>query len=212
MSMGIEEVPVNRHELNSKWVMWYDFQDKKYVCTDNWMDSVQHITHLETVEEFWAATEELGDIGELPVSSNLHFFREDITPMWEDPSNYEGGKWVLEIPAGQSASKIWLNTMLLCISESIMLRGAQNITETFMPTTANVDVTLSGVICGAVLSPRKNYTRISIWTSIKDNRVTRIGELWKTFADITEENTIVFKAHENALKGGREYCPDVYSI
>lgn len=29
--------------------------------------------------------------------TDLHFFKQGIKPVWEDPSNVEGGKWILRV-------------------------------------------------------------------------------------------------------------------
>lgn len=208
------ETRSTRHSLNESWTMWYDFQDKKCMNADNWIDSLQEIGEASDVEKFWSIVREIGDVAIFPIASNVHFFRKGISPMWEDEKNNDGGKWVLEIPAGSSgiASGLWLNTLLFCISESVMVRSSAGITRNFIISEATVDTSLKGVICGAVLSPRKNYTRISIWTSIKDRRVTRIGELWRAFAEIPETIRLSFKAHESALKGARDSSSDVFSM
>lgn len=41
-------------------------------------------------------------------NSNLHFFKRGIQPLWEDPANKDGGKWVLTIKADtERLSKAW---------------------------------------------------------------------------------------------------------
>ncbi|KAI5189908.1 translation initiation factor 4E [Nematocida minor] len=211
MSMEVE-TKTPRHRLNENWTFWYDFQEKKYVNADNWSDNLQKLGVAPDVETFWSIVKEVGDVSSLPISSNIHFFRNGIAPMWEDKRNANGGKWVLELPAGVPSSQIWLNTLLFCISESVIVRSSNGITKDFIISDATVDTSLNGVICGAVLSPRKNYTRISIWTSIKDRRVTRIGELWKSFSEISDSIKLNFKAHESAIKGSRDSSSDVYSL
>ena len=42
-------------------------------------------------------------------NTNLHFFKEGIQPLWEDPANREGGKWVFTIKNdGESLTRSWL--------------------------------------------------------------------------------------------------------
>lgn len=35
--------------------------------------------------------------GDLPPQTDLHLFKSGIRPMWEDPANTRGGKWVHKI-------------------------------------------------------------------------------------------------------------------
>ncbi|KAI5163047.1 translation initiation factor 4E [Nematocida ausubeli] len=211
MSMDMENMP-SRHKLNEEWVLWFDYQDKKYTNNDNWSDSLHKLGTVSDIEAFWSTLKEIGDLALLPVSSNLHFFRNGIEPMWEDPRNSAGGKWVLELPFGQNPEQIWTNTLLFCISESFLVRAPNGVLQDSIISNSTIDRALSGAICGAVFSPRKNYIRISIWTSIKDKKVTRIGELWKEFAEIPGNVKISFKVHESAIKGSKDSSSDVYSL
>ncbi|KAI5184619.1 translation initiation factor 4E [Nematocida homosporus] len=211
MSMGIEPVS-QRHQLNESWTLWYDFQEKKYVNTDNWSDNLQQLGIADNAEMFWAIIDKIGETQDLPISSNLHFFRKDILPMWEDQRNLEGGKWVLELPSPQLAHQVWTDTLLFCISELCMLRTVQMEGSELVINESTIDEKLAGVICGAVLSPRKNCVRISIWTSIKDNRVLQVGKLWRENGKIPDSFKILFKAHENAIRGSRDISSDVYTL
>ncbi|OAG30965.1 translation initiation factor 4E [Nematocida displodere] len=211
MSTSTEKV-AEKHRLNETWVMWYDYQDKKFTNVDNWSDSLQTLGKVSDAEGFWGLTNEIGDTQELPISSNLHFFRNGIQPMWEDKRNMEGGKWVLELISGNTVQHIWSQTLLFCISELTNMKVPRTNNSVLEVTDATVDKTMDSVICGAVLSPRKNFIRISIWTSVKDSRVMKVGSLWKEFAEIPETQKINFKAHESAMKGSRELTQDVYSL
>ncbi|KAH9385695.1 translation initiation factor 4E [Nematocida major] len=202
----------SRHKLNEEWTLWYDYQEKKYTYSSNWSENLQKLGAVSDVETFWGIMKEIGDVTMLPISSNLHFFRTGIEPMWEDKKNAHGGKWVLEIPGGSPVQDVWTNTLLFCISETVMTRPSSGASTDFIISDATIDRSLAGVICGAVFSPRKNYTRISIWTSLKDRRVTRIGEQWKSFAGIEDSYKLNFKAHESAIKGSRDPSTDVYSL
>jgi len=209
MSTSAEHA-IDRHELNAKWKMWYDYQDKKYIAMENWSESLQEIGTVPDVETFWGIQEEIGEIEKLPVSSNMHFFRDGIQPMWEDEKNSEGGKWVLEVGSEQKTEAIWVNTLLFCISEIVLMKTLQKTERNeLVVNSATVDKSLQDAICGAVLSPRKNYIRISLWTKIKDDRVLRIGKLWKEFAEIPDAVKIIFKAHESSSRGGGQ---DIYTI
>ncbi len=45
-------------------------------------------------------------------NSNLHFFKKGIHPMWEDPANQDGGKWVLTIKNDQDRlAKCWMEVV-----------------------------------------------------------------------------------------------------
>ncbi|CAJ0826023.1 6909_t:CDS:2 [Entrophospora sp. SA101] len=63
--------PVNfnvKHPLYNAWTLWFDNPGKK----------------ANTVTS------------ELSTNSNYHLFKHGIKPMWEDPENERGGKWVIQ--------------------------------------------------------------------------------------------------------------------
>ncbi|KAF8172637.1 eukaryotic translation initiation factor 4E-1A [Pholiota molesta] len=53
------------------------------------------IGEFDTVEEFCRYFNWLKPPSKLEKNSNYHIFKSGIKPMWEDPANAEGGKWVL---------------------------------------------------------------------------------------------------------------------
>jgi hypothetical protein len=44
--------------------------------------------------------------------SNYHLFKLNVQPMWEDTTNYNGGKWVVSLPKTRKEilDEYWLNT------------------------------------------------------------------------------------------------------
>lgn len=49
------------------------------------------------IEKFWQVYNHIISPKDMDHNSNLHYFKEGIQPLWEDPANQEGGKWVLTI-------------------------------------------------------------------------------------------------------------------
>jgi hypothetical protein len=110
-------------------------------------NSIKTINTVNTVEEFWETYDFLKRPNDLPTTTDYHFFRAGIKPVWEDIANAKGGKWIVRLPKGL-ASRYWEETMLALI-------GGQ---FTGVP---------DGEICGAVLSIRYNEgkTKVAIFGS-----------------------------------------------
>ena len=49
------------------------------------------------VEHFWRVFNNIKPPSMLEIGTNYHFFRKGIQPLWEDPANKKGGKWVLSV-------------------------------------------------------------------------------------------------------------------
>lgn len=49
----------------------------------------------------------------LAIGSNYHLFKEGIRPMWEDPINAKGGKWIFTNARSRKArlDECWLNVV-----------------------------------------------------------------------------------------------------
>ncbi|KAJ3193831.1 hypothetical protein HK101_004000 [Irineochytrium annulatum] len=176
--------PVNfsvKHPLQNKWTLWYDSQQKK-ATQANWHDNLKNLITIDTVEDFWGVYNNVIKANELQAGSNFHFFKHGVQPMWEDPFNAKGGKWVAQIqkPKKKELNNMWLNTLLAIIGESFED---------------------SEEICGAVVSVRRHADRLSLWTkSLKPEACQRIGNYWKGALDMGGDETIGFQAHSDALQ------------
>ncbi|OQS07797.1 eukaryotic initiation factor 4E, partial [Thraustotheca clavata] len=85
---------VAKHPLQHRWVLWYD-NPKKKLPTETWEENLKKIYTFDTVEDFWCLFNNVLPPTKLSTGSNYHLFKEGIRPMWEDPINAKGGKWIL---------------------------------------------------------------------------------------------------------------------
>ncbi|KAJ2383440.1 eukaryotic translation initiation factor 4E [Coemansia sp. RSA 2603] len=168
------------HRLNSPWTLWFDNQAKK-ANASNWTANLRKVVTMKTVEEFWGVYNTVSIAVDLPNGSNYHLFREGIQPMWEDPVNEKGGKWMYQFQRsiGEKVNEHWLHTLLACIG------------ETFES---------SPEVCGAVFSNRKSCFRIAIWTRNADNKEVceKIGRHFKDILGVTA--TLDYTPHSEGLK------------
>ena len=96
---------------------------------------------------------------ELPFYSDIHLFKENLKPMWEEEGNRLGGKWILRLKKGLS-TRLWELLVLAVIGEQFNV-GKE--------------------ICGIVCSIRPQEDLISVWTKTANNQVItqRIKETMK---------------------------------
>jgi translation initiation factor 4E len=92
-------------------------------------------------------------------------FKEGIEPMWEDKTNKNGGRWLLNLDKNQkrdgTLDNSWMET-LMCLIGEIFEDGSDD-------------------ICGAVAQNRGKGDKISIWTKNAKSRdvVYSIGQKYK---------------------------------
>lgn len=192
----------NIYPLHTQWVLYYNVvQTRRNLAAESYSEILTEICTIDTVPELMYMIENVQEANLWPLNSNIHFFRNGITPLWEDINNMKGGKWVIEIPKSNEnkiCSDLWNKTLIYAASE--MIRENKNINK-------NKNEKL---ICGAVFSPRKMVDRIALWTRYTDDDALNIGKEWKSILNTNFE--MVFKIHENALKGIRERKNNLYVL
>ena len=180
--------PVNfniKHPLFNSWTLWYDNPGKK-TTAQSWSANLKELVTFDTVEDFWGVYNNIAKCTEIPAGSNYHLFKKGVRPMWEDPANAKGGKWVVQILKSSSkaddVNDIWLNSLLACIGESFEQEDE---------------------ICGLVMSNRKAFYRVALWTRSSNRRdvCESIGRQFKSF--ISYSGKIEFQSHAEAARGGR---------
>jgi len=165
--------------LHNKWVLWYD-NPKAAVPNSDWIDNLKMCGEFDTPAKFWQVFNNVKPSSQLSLQCNYHIFKEGIEPMWEDPQNKDGGKWVFTIqkkdPRTNRVDEWWLLTCLALIGEA---------------TDSNGDM-----VCGAVVSIRKHQDRIALWLKTDDpDVVSKIGARWKKALDVP--NKIKYQVHRD---------------
>ena len=149
---------------------------------------------FQTAEEFWSIFNNVKPSGDLALNSNYHLFKEGVEPMWEDPANKEGGKFVLTIPKKDSnlgkCNEWWLFTVLAVIGETMDASGEE--------------------ICGCVVTIRKGQDRIALWLKSCDRKAcTEVGVRWKKCLEVSNKTFLIYQAHIDAATSGSSFKNEV---
>jgi translation initiation factor 4E len=137
-----------------------------------------------SIEEFWCYYDHMKFPSELPLYryderkygcvgfcfvyfSDIHLFKENLKPMWEEEGNRLGGKWILRLKKGLS-TRLWELLVLAVIGEQFNV-GKE--------------------ICGIVCSIRPQEDLISIWTKTANNQLVtqRIKETMKKVLNLPQD-------------------------
>ena len=132
--------------LHREWQVWYD-NPKQAPADTTWKENLKNVGCFNTVQKFWRIFNNIKPPSQLAIGSNYHIFKRGVEPMWEDPMNAKGGKWVMTIPKKDAKAgrldEWWLHTVLAVIGETMDEAG--------------------DVVCGCVVSARKREDRIALW-------------------------------------------------
>ncbi|KAG8985788.1 hypothetical protein FRB94_004580 [Tulasnella sp. JGI-2019a] len=127
------------------------------------------IGDFNTVEDFCRYFNWLKPPSQLERNSNYHLFKDGIKPMWEDPANAEGGKWVVTMKSQpELLDRSWAWLAMALVGEELDERDE---------------------ICGAVVSLRTKLDRIQVWLRSKEDveRINQIGKKLVKLLDIEQE-------------------------
>ncbi|KUF94463.1 hypothetical protein AM588_10005987 [Phytophthora nicotianae] len=143
MEKGATETPIQN--MYSFWYIKRSTGNK--AVSESYEKSIKGLGDFKTVQDFWRIYNHLVRPNDLPNTMDYHLFKTGIKPMWEDPANRRGGKWMVRLRKG-IASRYWEDLVLAIIGEQF-------------------DV--GNEICGAVISIRYNEDIISLWNRNADN-------------------------------------------
>lgn len=130
------------------------------------------IGEFDTVEEFCRYFNWLKPPSKLEKNSNYHIFKSGIKPMWEDPANADGGKWVLTMKNNPALLDRCWNWLAMALVGEELEEGDE--------------------ICGAVVSLRSKVDRIQVWTRGKEDveKLNGIGKRLVKLLDVSEADNI----------------------
>eukprot|EP00941_MAST-03F_sp_MAST-3F-sp1_P005060 g5060.t1 len=176
-----------KSELQNRWAILHQKHQKRSKATslEDWSASIKHIYSFGTVEDMWSIVNNIRPPTTLNTGDTYYIFKEGIVPSWENDVNKEGGKWTVVIGPG---TRIHLDQMWLLVILGLVGETLDDGDE----------------ICGAVLSVRKQYDRIALWTRHAKNVVAQaeIGRRLKALLQLPEEWKISYSYHDDSLRVG----------
>lgn len=114
-----------------------------------WEASLLHVGVFDTVEGFARHMNNIRLPSGLSKGANYHLFKDGIKPLWEDPANKNGGKWVMLVRGQQSLiDSIWSNLTMALVGQVLDPMDS---------------------VCGIVVSARPKMDRIQVWTRGRDD-------------------------------------------
>ncbi|KAL6073871.1 Translation initiation factor eIF4e [Balamuthia mandrillaris] len=187
-----------KHPLEFEWTFWYDkrrllpkggrVRGERQMFESN----LQEIGTFGSVEDFWRYYNHMVKPSELENNANYHLFKQGVKPMWEDPANANGGKWIVQVKRSpQKTDQYWEDLVLAMIGET--LEGGDE-------------------ICGAVMSKRKAGDKIALWNRSSDeDKIMDLGRKLKLSLGIKEK--MIYQNHADSMRSGASYSnPDRYIL
>ncbi|KAJ2512468.1 hypothetical protein H4217_006872 [Coemansia sp. RSA 1939] len=177
------------HPLQHAWSFWFMHRAPGHKI-DDYEAAMTRIATFATAESFWAAYSHLRRADSVPTITDYHLFRAGVRPMWEDPENVAGGKWMIRLKKGVSP-RMWERLAVAIVG------GAFNDSDDDGDNSAVCDE-----VCGIVISIRNSEDIISLWNkTATDHRTNaRIRDSMKHVMHLPSDCVIQYKAHNDSLR------------
>ena len=144
------------HKLNNHWKLWFHKMD-----LNDWnIESYQEIYKIDTLENAIILFESISNL--IITNSMLFFMKNNITPLWENEKNIDGGSFSYKI-SNEIIVNIYKKLIYFIISENL----------------DNIDDEIIQNINGISISPKKNFCILKIW--VGDLKNINKSEIFKNF-------------------------------
>lgn len=179
--------------LSESYTFYFRVLEQKYskdMKPDEYENQVKKLADFSTIEEFWEIFQHIRKPDSCRTGIELHLFKSNIKPMWEDPYNKQGGKISVKLKKGYSTI-IW-EEMILALIGNILPNP------------------LHDIVNGLVISIKKETNVLQVWfrdySPNKSNDLEQaIRELLQVPNDVELESKQFFKiaSHQPSIAKGK---------
>ena len=119
-------------------------------------EGIKRIAAFSSAESFWGLWTHLEPPSKLQPTTDYLLFHQGIRrPVWEDPLNIRGGKWIVRLKKGV-ADRIWEDLILAIVGDQFdACQAAEGAVEE--------ELRDAPEICGCTISVRQSEDIISLW-------------------------------------------------
>ncbi|XP_058129944.1 eukaryotic translation initiation factor 4E type 2 isoform X1 [Anopheles ziemanni] len=175
------EVGPGEHKLQYTYCLWFGKKGShRAAVVHEYVKSLHFVGRCASVEQWWSLYCHLVKPTVLKPFRRLHLFKSGIKPMWEDPANMRGGKWVIRLKKSK-IDRAWENVCMAMLGEQFLV-GTE--------------------ICGVVLCTQVSEDVLSVWnrTATDTDNTIRIRETLRRVLNLPQTHPIEYKPHCDSLK------------
>ncbi|KAK7056316.1 hypothetical protein VNI00_002869 [Paramarasmius palmivorus] len=162
------------HPLRNTWVFWFRQHRAPGNKITNYEEGIKKISAFSSVESFWSLWTHLTPPSALQPTTDYLLFHSGIRrPVWEDPLNITGGKWIIRLKKGV-ADRIWEDLVLAILGDQF--DECRQLSDTGGDGPAGVASSWEDSsdsesewpeICGCTISVRQSEDIISLWNRVE---------------------------------------------
>ncbi|KAG1728075.1 translation initiation factor eIF 4e-like domain-containing protein [Suillus lakei] len=185
-------VPLPVHPLRNTWVFWFRQQRAPGNKITNYEEGIKKIASFSSVESFWGLQTHLSPPSALmPTTDYLLFHAGVRRPVWEDPLNRAGGKWIVRLRKGV-ADRLWEDLVMGIVGDMFDECGTQGEGEE------------GGwpEICGCTISVRQSEDIVSLWNRVDGDAKVRekIRDTLRTVLNLPPSTIMEYKSNNDSMQ------------
>ncbi|KAG6850790.1 hypothetical protein H0H93_008828 [Arthromyces matolae] len=192
------------HPLRNTWVFYFRQQRTPGNKITSYEDGVKKISAFSSVESFWSLWTHLSPPSALlPTTDYLLFHSGVRRPVWEDPLNLSGGKWIIRLKKGV-ADRIWEDLVMAIIGDQF--DECRNVEDNEVGGNWDDKSDASGSewpeICGCTISVRQHEDIVSLWNRLDaDPKVReRIRDAMKKALNLPASTIMEYKSNNDSMQ------------
>ncbi|EJF64092.1 eukaryotic translation initiation factor 4E class II [Dichomitus squalens] len=192
------------HPLRNTWVFWFRQQRAPGNKITNYEEGIKKISAFSSVESFWSLWTHVHPPSSLlPTTDYLLFHSGVRRPVWEDPLNLSGGKWIIRLRKGV-ADRLWEDLILAVIGDQF-----DGVVDSAEAAGSHTDANTEGVppgewpeICGCTISVRQNEDIISLWNRHDSNAKSKekIKETIRRVLNLPPSTIMEYKSNNDSMQ------------
>ncbi|EAU90602.1 eukaryotic translation initiation factor 4E member 2 [Coprinopsis cinerea okayama7 len=193
------------HPLRNTWVFWFRQQRAPGNKVIDYEEGIKKIAAFSSVESFWSLWTHLSPPSGLQPTTDYLLFHSNVRrPVWEDPLNLAGGKWIIRLRKGV-ADRLWEDLVLAVIGD--LFDDCRSTTSS--PTAAKADGGENSEdenqypeICGCTISVRQSEDIISLWNRVEANRQVRekIRDTIRRVLNLPPSTIMEYKTNNDSMQ------------
>ena len=153
------QIETKKTKLQNKFSFWYRIsedlyqtQAKQHIDKKEYENQVKKIAEFDSIEDFWAIFQHLRKLDSCKPGIEFQMFKDPVKPMWEDENNKNGGRITIKLRKGFTTI-IW-EEMIFAIIGDVLPKEIKD------------------EINGIVVTSRKDFNTLQIWTKSFNEEVT----------------------------------------
>ncbi|KAH9940857.1 eukaryotic translation initiation factor 4E class II [Epithele typhae] len=186
------------HPLRNTWVFWFRQQRAPGNKITNYEEGIKKISAFSSVESYWSLWTHVHPPSSLlPTTDYLLFHSGVRRPVWEDPLNLSGGKWIIRLRKGV-ADRLWEDLVLAVIGDQFegVADPGEGGGEEGVPPGEWPEV------CGCTISVRQNEDIISLWNRHDSNAKSKekIKETIRRVLNLPPSTIMEYKSNNDSMQ------------